>query len=181
MLYEVITGIGKDSVEFSSVLQDVHKAQSTQAGSSSERAEKVLALKAQVSEGSYQPDLNKVASSLLQFLIVITSYSIHYTKLYDLSAGPLIETDNPLDAAIHGEGFFKVMGPNGVRYTRRGDFVIDQNNILRTRSGLSVLDDANGEITIADAQTGRVSINQQGGITLITADGGEAAVRNNFV
>ncbi len=94
----------------------------------------------------------------------------------DLSAGPLIETDNPLDAAIHGEGFFKVMGPNGVRYTRRGDFVIDQNNILRTRSGLSVLDDANGEITIADAQTGRVSINQQGGITLITADGGEAAV-----
>ncbi len=62
-------GIGKDSVEFSSVLQDVHKAQSTQAGSSSERAEKVLALKAQVSEGSYQPDLNKVASSLLQFLI----------------------------------------------------------------------------------------------------------------
>ncbi len=62
-------GTGKDSVEFSSVLQDVHKAQSTQAGSSTERTEKVQALKAQVSEGSYQPDLNKVASSLLQFLI----------------------------------------------------------------------------------------------------------------
>lgn len=62
-------GAGKDSVEFSSVLQDVNKAKAAQAGSPSERAEKVQALKAQISEGSYQPDLNKVASSLLQFLI----------------------------------------------------------------------------------------------------------------
>lgn len=92
----------------------------------------------------------------------------------DFSAGPLKDTGNPLDAAIHGEGFFKVMGPDGVRYTRRGDFVIDENNMLRTRSGLSVLDDANGEIIIPDAQSGRVAINGQGGITLITGDGGEA-------
>lgn len=92
----------------------------------------------------------------------------------DFSAGPLKETGNPLDVAIHGEGFFKVMGSDGVRYTRRGDLVIDQNNILRTRSGLSVLDDANGEIIIAGAQSGRVSINNQGGITLTTPEGGEA-------
>lgn len=92
----------------------------------------------------------------------------------DFSAGPLKETGNPLDVAIHGEGFFKIMGSDGVRYTRRGDLVIDQNNILRTRSGLSVLDDANGEIIIAGAQSGRVSINNQGGITLTTPEGGEA-------
>lgn len=58
-----------DSVQFSSVLQDVHKAQSMKGSNSSERAERVLELKAQVTEGSYQPDLQKVATSLLQFII----------------------------------------------------------------------------------------------------------------
>lgn len=59
---------GKDQVEFSSVLQDVNKAQAGNGGDS-ERAERVAELKAQVSNGSYEPDLNKVASNLLQFLM----------------------------------------------------------------------------------------------------------------
>ena len=56
-----------DQVEFSSVLQDVNKAQ----GSSEDanRTERVAELKAQVANGSYEPDLSKVASSLLQFLM----------------------------------------------------------------------------------------------------------------
>ncbi len=62
-------GSGQDKVQFSSVLQDVNKAQQTQKGSSSERADRVAELKAQVQGGSYRPDLNKVSSSLLQFLI----------------------------------------------------------------------------------------------------------------
>ncbi|PID76815.1 MAG: flagellar biosynthesis anti-sigma factor FlgM [Deltaproteobacteria bacterium] len=61
-------GAGMDSVQFSSVLHDVKQMQSAQAGSS-QRAEKVQQLKAQIEAGSYQPDLNKVASSLLQFMI----------------------------------------------------------------------------------------------------------------
>ena len=64
-----ITGAGKDTVEFSSVLQDVNKAQSTTQSSGSERAERVQELKAQIREGSYEPDLNKVSASLLQFLV----------------------------------------------------------------------------------------------------------------
>ncbi len=60
---------GKDQVQFSSVLQDVNKAQEAQGASNSERAERVQELKAQVAEGSYKPDLTKVASSLLEFLI----------------------------------------------------------------------------------------------------------------
>ena len=56
-----------DQVEFSSVLQDVNKAQAS-AGDAN-RAERVEELKAQVANGSYEPDLSKVASSLLQFLM----------------------------------------------------------------------------------------------------------------
>jgi negative regulator of flagellin synthesis FlgM len=58
----------KDKVQFSSVLQDVNKAQAG-GDENSERAERVAELKQQVADGSYEPDLNKVASSLLQFLM----------------------------------------------------------------------------------------------------------------
>ncbi len=60
---------GNDQVQFSSVLQDVNKAQEAKESNSSERAERVQELKAQIAEGSYQPDLNKVATSLLEFLM----------------------------------------------------------------------------------------------------------------
>ena len=57
----------RDQVQFSTVLQDVNKAQSE--NDNADRAEKVAELKQQVANGSYEPDLNKVASSLLQFLV----------------------------------------------------------------------------------------------------------------
>ncbi len=56
-----------DQVEFSSILQDVKKGHSGDGDNN--RAERVEELKAQVADGSYEPDLNKVASSLLQFLM----------------------------------------------------------------------------------------------------------------
>ncbi|MFT5726671.1 MAG: negative regulator of flagellin synthesis FlgM [Desulforhopalus sp.] len=63
-----ITG-GEDTVQFSSVLQEVNKAQATNPSASTERAEKVQDLKAQIQNGTYEPNLQKVSSSLLQFLV----------------------------------------------------------------------------------------------------------------
>ena len=60
---------GENKVEFSSVLQDVNKANSVGELKDAERADKVAALKAQIENGSYKPDLHKVSSSLLQFLV----------------------------------------------------------------------------------------------------------------
>lgn len=60
---------GEDTVQFSSILQEVNKAQSTSSSGSTERAAKVEELKAQIQNGSYEPDLQKVSSSLLQFLV----------------------------------------------------------------------------------------------------------------
>ncbi|MFT5698007.1 MAG: negative regulator of flagellin synthesis FlgM [Desulforhopalus sp.] len=60
---------GEDTVQFSSVLQEVNKAQAATPGANAERAEKVQELKAQIQNGSYEPDLQKVSSSLLQFLV----------------------------------------------------------------------------------------------------------------
>jgi negative regulator of flagellin synthesis FlgM len=60
---------GEDKVQFSSVLQDVHKAQNSGKTTDAERAERIAEIKAQVADGSYEPDLNKVSASLLQFLV----------------------------------------------------------------------------------------------------------------
>ena len=57
-----------DKVVFSDILQDVNRTQEGRAIADNGRAEKVAALKAQVADGSYQPDVNKVAESLVQFL-----------------------------------------------------------------------------------------------------------------
>ena len=94
----------------------------------------------------------------------------------DFSPGPLKDTGNPLDIAIHGDGFLKVQGVNGVAYTRRGDLQIGSDDILRTRSGLKVLDDANGEIIVPDSATSKVSINNAGMITLVGDDGSRSIV-----
>ncbi len=62
-------GSGTDQVQFSSVLKDVSQANAAGSPEDTARAERVQDLKAQVANGSYQPDLNKVASNLLQFLM----------------------------------------------------------------------------------------------------------------
>lgn len=57
-----------DRVDFSSVLQDVSKARETSSPAQAARAEKVAALKQQIASGNYQPDLEKVAESILRFI-----------------------------------------------------------------------------------------------------------------
>jgi flagellar basal-body rod protein FlgG len=52
------------------------------------------------------------------------------------SQGTLTETNNPLDVAIQGNGFFQVLLPNGtVAYSRAGQFQLDQNGNLVTANG----------------------------------------------
>ncbi|HEU0276351.1 MAG TPA: flagellar hook protein FlgE, partial [Rhodanobacteraceae bacterium] len=49
--------------------------------------------------------------------------------------GDLQNTQNSLDMAITGNGFFTVSGPNGTAYTRAGDFQQDANGFVVTPSG----------------------------------------------
>lgn len=56
------------------------------------------------------------------------------------SQGSLEKTDNPLDLAIDGEGFFRVQTPDGDElFTRAGSFQIDQDGQLVTQDGFQVL------------------------------------------
>jgi len=58
-----------DRVDFSQALQNASQVRQAGEAQDTARAEKIQALKAQIAEGTYQPDLNKVASSLLPFLV----------------------------------------------------------------------------------------------------------------
>ena len=66
--------------------------------------------------------------------------------------GALKSTDNPLDVAVQGTGFFQVQTPQGVRYTRDGTFRRDGNNQLVTSQGDQVLNPTGLPITVPAGQ-----------------------------
>lgn len=99
------------------------------------------------------------------------------TQIVDLSQGSLKKTDNPLDLAIDGEGFFAVRRGEQVFYTRDGSFTRDRENYLVTQSGLRVLDENNNPIliegtTVEIARSGEVFVDgvQVGRIKLARLD-----------
>jgi flagellar basal-body rod protein FlgF len=69
----------------------------------------------------------------------------------DLTPSALKETDEPLDFALDGPGFFAVQTPTGTRYTRDGQFVVDAAGQLRTSTGYPVLDPAGRPIAVGSA------------------------------
>ena len=75
------------------------------------------------------------------------------------SQGDLEFTDNALDVAINGDGFFQVKDQGVVEYTRAGAFKIDKDGFVSTVSGARVqgyqVDATSGDVTgtIGDIQT----------------------------
>jgi flagellar basal-body rod protein FlgF len=53
--------------------------------------------------------------------------------------GPLEKSDQPLDLALEGEGYFVLQTPQGVRYTRDGHFQVDAAGRLAAQDGALVL------------------------------------------
>jgi flagellar basal-body rod protein FlgF len=79
----------------------------------------------------------------------------------DYSQGATLETNNPLDLALTGPGYFSVLSPDGKTFlTRDGSFSLDGNGRLVTKDGLPVLGH-NGEIYIDGTQ---VVVDREGNI-----------------
>ena len=53
----------------------------------------------------------------------------------DTAAGPLLRTENPLDLAIVGDGFFAIETEDGRRYTRNGSFTLNADGEIVTNHG----------------------------------------------
>ena len=68
----------------------------------------------------------------------------------DLSQGRLTKTDNPLDLAIGGPGFFRLMGADGgMVYSRHGQFRRDGEGRLVNAQGLALQAADGGDILLA--------------------------------
>lgn len=70
------------------------------------------------------------------------------TYFRDISEGPLTTTDNPLDLAIRGDGYFAVQTDNGQRYTRSGGFQLDSQGQIVTAQGNPVLGAGGAPLTV---------------------------------
>lgn len=76
------------------------------------------------------------------------AYANDVSNYRDTATGPITLTGNPFDLAINGNGYFQVQTPQGVRYTKAGNFQIDVNGTLVTPSGYPVLGQSGGQITV---------------------------------
>ncbi len=100
-----------------------------------------------------EPDANGTIS-LVQDISVIRDYG----------QGPLIKTNNPLDVAVNGKGWFAVDTPLGRFYTRDGAFRLDASGRLVTGNGDLVLSEAGLPIIFTPDETD-ISIADDGAIS----------------
>ncbi len=79
--------------------------------------------------------------------------------------GRLDETNNSLDLAISGRGFFVVETEADVAYTRDGHFKLDEDGVLKTSGGNAVLGDNGAIVLISDGLTPKeIVISKEGEI-----------------
>ena len=86
-------------------------------------------------------DVNKNGGYELSGLLI--------TEYTSFDQGNLKQTGNPLDLAINGNGFFVVQTPEGLRYTRNGNFTLTSDGKIVNSKG-HVLLGVGGEIKLPD-------------------------------
>ncbi|MEJ5244390.1 MAG: flagellar basal-body rod protein FlgG [Bacteroidota bacterium] len=92
------------------------------------------------------------------------------TKIF--KQGDITSTNNPLDMAINGEGFFVIRKPDGnIVYTRDGSFQLDRNGQIVTSQGYS-LDP--GFTIPSDAI--EIQITRDGVVSILTENSTDATV-----
>ena len=91
------------------------------------------------------------------------------TTRVDSQAGALTASENPLDLALDGDGYFGIQTPTGTRYTRAGNFQLDDQRNLVTPDGFAVRGEGGAPINVpADATQVGVSLDGT-----VSADGAE--------
>jgi flagellar basal-body rod protein FlgF len=81
----------------------------------------------------------------------------------DYSPGSIHKTENSMDVAINGEGFFTVQSGIETTYTRQGNFTLDKNSNLVTSDGSFILGKSGQKIKLPD---GTININDKGDIAV---------------
>lgn len=87
---------------------------------------------------------------------------IYYDEaVIDFTPGSMDTTGRLSDFAIQGDGFFTIQTPDGVRYTRSGNFQVDLNGNLLTQDGNYVVGTDGGMVNVG---TGDFAVDSHGNI-----------------
>ena len=101
------------------------------------------------------------------------SYVHDRAVLNNMSAGSMKQSGNELDVAINGKGWFSVQTPDGERYTRNGEFKLNNEGTLVTNAGHPVLG-SGGQITFGPNET-QITIARDG--TISSSEGVKGQIR----
>lgn len=104
-----------------------------------------------------------------------TSYPQLLATVSKFDEGSVKTTYRTLDVAIKGDGFFLLQTPQGIRYTRNGNFHINNENKLTNSQGYPVLSSDGQEIVFEDGD-GAPIIGDDGSIFIGTNQRGQIGV-----
>jgi flagellar basal-body rod protein FlgG len=112
--------------------------------------------------GAFSSSNNTITPSGIQLGLGVKTTSVYRVT----EQGPLTNTNNSLDLAIQGKGYFQVLLPSGqTAYTRDGTFQLSPTGQIVTAEGYEVLPG----ITVPNNAVG-ITINNSGQVS-ITIDG----------
>jgi flagellar basal-body rod protein FlgG len=92
----------------------------------------------------------------------LSPYALPLEYVTRFEPGAFQKTGGQMDAAIVGRGFFEVLTPDGLQYTRNGQFSINENGVLSTAQGWPVMGQG-GEIAIEGS---RIEIGEDGQVVV---------------
>ncbi len=112
-------------------------------------------------ESPLPPANFKVGMEQLMYLKGNEIFNVGIAEMFrDTQQGPAVQTLNPTDVMVEGEGLFKVETPDGERYTRAGNFAVSRDGVLATQDGFPIMGDK-GDIVV---RAGSFQVNDTGEI-----------------
>jgi len=128
------------------------------------RLETIAANVANVNTPGYRADGVTFAAEIAKAGDNSIAYVTQGSGFISRRAGALIETKNPLDVAVQGEGWFAVQSGNSTVYTRDGRMRISESGALENVNGAAILDAGGAPIKL-DVSGGATTIARDGMIT----------------
>ena len=86
-----------------------------------------------------------------------------YADFQNFAEGSFKETGNVFDVAIKGDGFFCIETKDGEKYTRKGQFTLNEDGALTTTDGDVVLSESNTPLFFAPEET-EITISESGDV-----------------
>lgn len=119
--------------------------------------------------GSQSSDTGTIVPTGIQL-----GLGVKTTAVYRITEqGSLESTDNTLDVAVQGRGYFQVQLPSGeTAYTRDGEFQLSPNGVIVTADGYTVLPQTTiptAATSISISATGQVTYKLDGATAMNTA------------